>query len=155
MRRIPESVGVRSALGLLVLVFIVSGCSGRKHSTADPFDSFRAEIDAQVSEASRATEMQAAVEKMEQAMNELLELTFAQQEAMAGWLENYESSREEFDQLIADYLEGRQPIVDRMLQAHLEIKNKATAEEWKHLAKKGREVAAQVARHNLKSTTDD
>ena len=145
----------RAMLALTVLVLTVSGCSSRKSSTIDPFQMLRDEIDVQVAEKSRAEVMQTALDKIEQAMNELLDLTFEHQNLLVGLEENFESSREEFDQVFQDYLVKRRPLVDRMLEAHLELKTQATAEEWKPLTKKVNEIVSHVSTHNLAATQSE
>ena len=59
--------------------------------------------------------MQAAVGKMEAAINDLLQLSTEQAEAVAVLVGDYDSPREDFDRVFADYLEKRRPIVQRML----------------------------------------
>jgi hypothetical protein len=145
----------RAALILTALILTGSGCSSRKSSTIDPFQMLRDEIDVQVVESSRAEAMQTALDRIEQAMNELLELTFEHQELLMDLEENYESSREEFDRVFHDYLVKRQPLVGRMLEAHLELKTRATAEEWKPLAKKVNEIVSHVSTHNLAATRSE
>ncbi len=155
---VRESRGMKSwaaVLGVVALVVVVCGCSARKSARADPFEAVRTEIGRQVADASRAEKMQAAVGKMETAMDELFRLSSQQAEALAALVEDYDSPREDFDRAFADYLEKRGPIVERMLAAHLELKKLATAEEWKRLAKTEHEVAARVASQNVNMSLDD
>ena len=99
--------------------------------------------------------MQAAIEKTEVAMNDLLQLATEQAEALAVVVGDYDSPREDFDRVFADYLEKRRPIVQRMLAAHLELKEEATPEEWERLAKKAHAVVDDVVRQNLRTSSDN
>ena len=155
---VRESQSMKSwaaVLGVVALVAVVCGCSARKSARADPFEALRTEVGQQVADGSRAAKMQTAVRKMETAMDELLHLSAEQAEELAALVEDYDSPREDFDRAFADYLESRRPIVERMLAAHLELKNLATVEEWKRLAKREHEVAARVVSQNLKKSLDD
>jgi uncharacterized protein with von Willebrand factor type A (vWA) domain len=143
------------ALGVIALAVVLCGCSARKKASVDPFDALRTEVAGQVADPSRAEKMQSAVEKQEAAMDELLQLSTRKAEALAALVGDYDSSREEFDALFAEYFRDRRLIVERMFAAHLELKALATEEEWKHLAKKGNEVMAGVAGQNLGMSLDD
>ena len=128
---------------------MMSGCSGRKSAPVDPFVVLRAEIGEQVADAKRAEEMEADVEKLELAMDELFALTAETQKALYSLAIDYESPREDFDQLFADYIENRRPIMHRMMEAHLELKSKASADEWKRLAKREHKALGQAASQSL------
>ena len=99
--------------------------------------------------------MEAAIERHENAMNDLLQLSTRQADALAALVADYGSTRGQFDRLFAEYLAQRRPIVERMFTAHLELKELATADEWKRLTKKQNEVMAQVARQSLGMSLDD
>jgi HAMP domain-containing protein len=144
-----------AALSVVALVVVMSGCSARKGPPADPFEALRTEVDQQVADTSRAAKMKTAVGQLEEAMDELLQLSNEQAKALGTLVGDYDSPRGDFDQLFADYLEKRRPVVERMLAAHLDLKKLATAEEWKRLAKEENEVAARVASQNLHMSLDD
>ena len=133
---------------LILGALLVSGCSSNK-APADSFDTLRSEIDLRVAEAARAEKMQDAVESMERGMDGLLELSAETAAELAALVDDYDSSRQAFDALSADYAEKRRAIVDRMLVAHLALKQQATADEWKRLSKKAHETVARVGRQNL------
>lgn len=142
-KRIP------ARLSLLALLLVTAGCSGSK-PPSDPVDDLRAEIDVQVGDSRRAAEISSAVDEFEAALHDLLEMTGEQQEILASLVADYDSPRGDFDEFFAEYLGKRQPFIDRMLAAHLDLKNLATDEEWERLTKEVHAIVAGVARQTLK-----
>jgi hypothetical protein len=132
-------------LALLAIVLLATACSGHKSAPVNSFDSLRTEIVEQVAEPERAAQMQIATQTMESAMLELVELAKEGQEAIKSLMADYESTRADFEALFADFLEQRRPLTERMLDAQLELKDLATDEEWKSLAKKTQKVISQAA----------
>jgi hypothetical protein len=92
---------------------------------------------------------------MEDGVEDLLTLTEATAGRLRALMADYSSDRGEFDPLFREHLSRREIVVGRMLAAHLELKELATPEEWRQLAKAAREVANDVQGNRLPKALQD
>ena len=145
-------------IALIVLTGLsvtVGACSARSKSPAHPLDALREKVDQVVQEPERAQRMGEAIARMEDGVEDLLTLTEATAGRLRALMADYSSDRGEFDALFQEHLARREIVVGRMLAAHLELKELATPEEWRQLAKTAREVADDVQGNRLLKALQD
>ena len=145
-------------IALIVLTGLsvtVGACSARSKSPAHPLDALREKVDQVVQEPERAQRMGEAIARMEDGVEDLLTLTEATAGRLRALMADYSSDRGEFDALFREHLARREVVVGRMLAAHLELKELATPEEWRQLAKTAREVANDVQGNRLLKALQD
>ena len=96
----------------------------------DPFIDLREQIRLTVHDQERADAMSASVDELDQLLLESAELLaeVARQERML--FVDYDSAQRDFDLLFSEAARKRRTLQEDMLDAHLEFKSIATAEEW-------------------------
>ena len=96
----------------------------------DPFIDLREQIRLTVHDQERADAMSASVDQLDQLLLESTDLLaeVARQERML--FVDYDSTQRDFDLLFSEAARKRRTLQEDMLNAHLEFKSMASAEEW-------------------------
>ena len=157
MMKAPDNWRFRAIalIAVMGLSVTVGACGVRAKSPAHPLDALREKVDQVVEEPGRAQRMGEAVTRMEDGGEDLLALTEATAGRLRALMADYSSDRGEFDALFREHLARREAVVGRILTAHLELKELATPEEWRQLAKAAREVADDVQGNRLLKALHD
>lgn len=110
-------------------VLFLSGCSFFAEPN-DPMEVLREQVRATVADPDLAEAMLAAVDRIDRLMTESAEVLAeaARRERML--LMDYDSTPQDFEALFSEATHQRQKLQKAALDAHLEFKAKATAEEW-------------------------
>ena len=110
-------------------VFLLSGCSFFG-DPGDPLETLRDQVRGTVADPDRAEDMLATVDHMDQLLIESAEVLAeaARQERVL--LLDYDSTPQDFEALFSEATRRRKKLQEATLDAHLEFKAKATAEEW-------------------------
>jgi Fic family protein len=127
------SVNHRLAFLVVVLhVIFLSGCSFFG-DPGDPMEALREQVRATVADPDRADEMLAAVDRIDQLLIEIADVLaeVARQEQVL--LLDYDSTPQDFEALLSEATRRRKKLQQAALDAHLEFKAEATADEWQAL----------------------
>lgn len=113
-------------------IFFLSGCSFFG-DPGDPMEALREQVRATVADPDRADEMLAAVDRIDQQLIESAEILAeaARQEQVL--LLDYDSTQQDFESLFSEATRRRKKLQQAALDAHLEFKAEATADEWQAL----------------------
>ena len=97
---------------------------------SDPFVDLREQIRSTVHDQERADAMLVSIDQLDQLLLESAELLadVARQERML--FVDYDSTQRDFDLLFSEAARKRRTLQEDMLNAHLEFKSMASAEEW-------------------------
>lgn len=116
-------------IAVALLVFLLSGCSFFGDS-GDPMDGLREQVRATVADPERAEEMLATVDQIDQLLYEISEVLVEAARRERVLLLDYDSTPQDFESLFSEATRRRKNLQEAALDAHLEFKSKATAEEW-------------------------
>ena len=119
-------------LAVTLPVFFLAGCSlfGNK---GDPMETLREQVRETVSDPARAEDMVATVDRIDQL---LVDIGAAVGEAARRerlLFRDYDSTPQDYEALFSETLGKRRELQEATLDAHLDFKEKATAEEWRIL----------------------
>ena len=119
----------RAFLIVALHVVYLSGCSFFGEPD-DPMEVLRKQVRTTVADPDRAEEMLATVDRIDRLLTESVEALAeaARRERML--FVDYESTPQDFEALFSEASHKRQKLQKATLDAHLEFKAKATAEEW-------------------------
>ena len=128
-----NSVICRLALLVCVLsILLLTGC-GLFGDRDDPIDILREEVRLTVTDAERAEKMLATVDRIEQLLDESAESLSEAVRQERKLFRDYDSTPQDYEAFFARATSERQRIQEALLDAHIEFKANATAEEWQVL----------------------
>ncbi len=117
-------------LAVALPVFFLAGCSFFGGS-GDPMEALREQVRATVADPDRTEDMLATVDHIDQLLIESADVLAeaARQERVL--LLDYDSTPQDFEALFSEAARKRKTLQEATLDAHLDFKAKATAEEWR------------------------
>ena len=119
-------------LAVALPVLFLSGCS-LFGDPGDPMETLREQVRATVADADRVEDMLTTVDHIDQLLIESAEVLVeaARQERVL--LLDYDSTPQDFEALFSEAARKRKTLQEATLDAHLDFKAKATAEEWQSI----------------------
>ena len=119
-----------SAYFAMVLLVLLSGCSMFGGDSTDPIENLREQVRAVVTDPTRAQDMLATVDRIDQLLVESADILAdaAQQERRL--FADYDSTPRDYEKLFMEASRERQRLQQTILAAHLEFKSIATPGEW-------------------------
>lgn len=126
-------------LALLSLMFLIGvSCSSapkKVELTDETVDHWNATVEKVIAEPERAAKLKNLGQQLFNVSESIQQdIEVLNQKAMA-LNENYDASKEEFQQLVNDFAEKRDPKFDNYRDIIFAMRSEVSAEEWKHLMK--------------------
>jgi hypothetical protein len=125
--------------GAALLLGVALSCATSKEAP-DPAAKLRAGIGEIGADPARTSAMLAAVDEVEAAAGQLRQLVAGERAELLPLLRDHDSPRATVEASLAAYTTHREVLTRRLLAAHVALKAKATAAEWKKLRKLEREM---------------
>ena len=143
-----------AALGLAVALVGLAACKSTEGpgEAVDQVEALRETIAKVVQDSARSEAMLAEVDGMVTALEELGRTVEAQKEKIHGLIAAYDTPRAELDEAMVLAVSERRKVVDKVAERHFKLKDLATADEWKAIAKKERAALAWAASRILGET---
>ena len=121
----------------LFVMGVLAGCKGltQMESTKSAVDETRTLISEHVADASRAKQLIALVDKLENDLMTYVEIRDAHNEALRKKNADYEATREDLQNLYDAYNRDTRAIGMKITETHLEMTKLSTPEEWAAISK--------------------
>ncbi len=118
-----------ATLTIALAVLSLSACS-MFGGGSDPLEDLREQVLSTVHDQERADAMLAALDQLDQLLIESADLLAEAVRQERALFADYDSTPGDFEALFTETSRERQNLQDAILDAHLEFKTEATAEEW-------------------------
>lgn len=117
-------------IALLGCALFLVACSIFDREPADPMNDLRDQVRLTVTDEARAEAMLAVVDKLEDKLVEMAVLVADTLSAERELFRNYDSERQQFEDLLGEAAEERQRLQRSLLDVHLEFKSYLNDDEW-------------------------
>ncbi len=121
-----------TTFAVVMTLFALSGCSFFG-VPEDPIEILREHVRDTVEDPDRAGDMLASVDHIDRLLVETAELVIEAVQEERALFRDYDSTQQDYDAFFSEASRKRENLRNQLLDAHLEFKAKATAEEWQEL----------------------
>jgi len=124
---------VTKTTGIIVALFTVAllvSCSTFRGDPGNPMDGLREQVAASVLDEDRARSILSSVDRIDELLAESGNIMDKGSRDERALFVNYDSTREDFQKLMATVRDARRAVQEQILGEHLSIKSQATAAEW-------------------------
>jgi len=135
----------------MIMGAAVISCSTFKGDPGNPMDGLREQVAASVLDEERAQSILSSVDRIDELLAESTNILVQAQNNERVLFLNYDSTREEYQALMASERGERREVQEQILALHLSIKSQATAEEWGEL----RPVMVDVVASRIEAMTSE
>ncbi len=119
-------------LTVVSTVFVLSGCS-LFETPEDPIEILREHVRDTVEDPDRVQDMLASVDHIDQLLVETARFVIEAVQRERALFRDYDSTQPNYEAFFSEASGKRRDLQDKLLDAHIEFKAKATAEEWQEL----------------------
>lgn len=139
---------------LFLLAWGVAGCSSSKETTTDPIVALRTTVEETITDPDTEAQMLVYVNRVEEDLAELFEVTQAYEVELDQLARDYTSSREDFDARFEVYVQERYAIRDRIVATQQAMKALVPADQWRAIAKAEQKAITQVLNARIINSLD-
>jgi len=117
----------------MIMGVALISCSTFKGDPGNPMDGVREQVAASVLDEERARSILSAVDRMDDLLTESGNIMDQGQRDERVLFVDYDSTREDFQKLMASVRDERRAVQEQILGEHLSIKSQATEAEWSEI----------------------
>lgn len=119
-------------IAVLSTVFVLSGCS-LFGTPEDPIEILREHVQDTVEDPDRVQDMLVTVDHIDQLLVETARFVVEAIQRERALFRDYDTTQQDYEAFFSEASGKRRDLQDKLLDAHIEFKAKATAEEWQEL----------------------